>query len=172
MGEVAKALFATSTPDWVAAAAIMDATENVAVLSDIKNAAGAVKAVRNLIEAEKMGKIVGTVGHAMASVGTFLEAIGWSNILFLAADIAITIIVHNIVEAYARKLRNRQAIMLMPLKYQGLPFTAGINGSQGMIIGSQPSAVDKYLTSGFLGNINQLAGIQVDYDNSDVRSPW
>ncbi|MCW4012306.1 MAG: hypothetical protein NWF07_04855, partial [Candidatus Bathyarchaeota archaeon] len=60
--------------------------------------------------------------------------------------IGITVVTESLVEMYRRYLRNRQAVILVPLKYHGKPLTAGINGHRGCVYGDSPGTLDKFLT--------------------------
>jgi endonuclease YncB( thermonuclease family) len=161
------ALFAKEAPDWALAKTILSNSDEVAKLKNMKNMAKVIDTANDIVDAAKMGKVAGTVGHIGYSVASFVKAIGYSTIIYAAIDVAITIIAHNVLEAWGRKLRNRQACVVVPVKYQGLPFTAGINGSKGLILGSQPSVYDKWLSdSNFMKTITTILGVEVpDYSN-------
>lgn len=86
----------------------------------------------------------------------------------IALDIAFTIITNNLIERYQRFLKSRQALTIMPLKYRGKEFTAGLEGHAGSVVGDVPSAMDKFLEgTGFaspvMSTVNLLLGVDIDY---------
>jgi hypothetical protein len=73
--------------------------------------------------------------------------------LTLVADLAINWAVETLLEQWRRKKACYQAVLMMPLKYQGREYTAGINGHMGMVVGDKKqSKMDNFLTgAGFDG---------------------
>jgi endonuclease YncB( thermonuclease family) len=59
-------------------------------------------------------------------------------------DVGITIVTDGLVEMYRRYRHNRQAVVLMPLKYRGKEFVAGIKGHRGLIYGEPGGRFDKW----------------------------
>lgn len=67
-----------------------------------------------------------------------------ANIIGLIATAAISIVTETLAEMYRRKKKAMQAVVMVPLWYQGRQFTAGINGHKGMVIGDEPGKWDKF----------------------------
>jgi hypothetical protein len=81
-----------------------------------------------------------------------------ATVPYLAADIALTIIAHNIFEAWTRHLRNMQAVLIIPLTSHGQPLTAGINGHRGCVVGDKPSNNDRFYM-GLEGGLGRVAAL-------------
>lgn len=62
-----------------------------------------------------------------------IKALAASNILWLAAEIAIT---KSVQEYLERKMKNWQVLTVFPMMKNGIVFTAGLNGSKGSVFGS------------------------------------
>jgi endonuclease YncB( thermonuclease family) len=76
------------------------------------------------------------------------------NPLSLAAAIATTWAVETIAEKYRRKKASMQAVLMMPLMYQGRQYTAGINGHKGMVVGDPMGKMDSFMSGMGLDGIN------------------
>jgi hypothetical protein len=59
-------------------------------------------------------------------------------------DIGLTVVCNTLSEYYRRWRHNRHAIMIMPLKYKGKAYTAGINGHRGIIYGEKGGTLDNF----------------------------
>ena len=57
--------------------------------------------------------------------------IGW-----LVAETAVHAVAHSIENAILFKIKNSQALIIFPLKRYGMPYTAGLSGSMGLVYGS------------------------------------
>ncbi|MDK2600692.1 hypothetical protein QO179_24670 [Bacillus stercoris] len=73
-------------------------------------------------------------------------ALGLLNPLAVVASILTSWATETIAEKYRRKKATMQAVMMMPLQYQGKQYTAGINGHKGMVIGDSPGKLDSFLS--------------------------
>ncbi|MBA4293718.1 hypothetical protein C0431_12220 [bacterium] len=83
--------------------------------------------------------------------------IGWAA---MAVEmVAFTIISATVSEFVERWLGTRQAVSIAPMKKSNYPFTAGINGHAGSVIGDDQGAVKSFLGSGFGGVMAALVGI-------------
>jgi hypothetical protein len=68
------------------------------------------------------------------------------------AGLAVSYIAATWAEAFLRNKKARQAVMIMPMKYQQRNFTAGINGYAGSVVGSKPGKMDQfYMGAGYAG---------------------
>ncbi len=108
-------------------------------------------------------------GGATAKYGKYVANI--------AAAVVIECIMDSIGDWLTRTLYNRQACMVMPLRYQGLPLTAGITGSRGLVAGEKPGAYDQFLEKFFGSEVTQtiMAILGADYvppsyDNSEINN--
>jgi hypothetical protein len=132
---------------------------NANVLSEVKTAEKFATWLTKMAEGTSGKVLVGAAARKAIAASSIIEAIGVSNIISFAVFTAIDIIVSNIVEHFALELYNRQAVVLYPVRYQGLPFTAGINGSKGLVSGSEPGKWDKIFTNETAKGIYDMLGI-------------
>jgi hypothetical protein len=109
----------------------------------------------------------GTVAAAIRKTSAFVSKLGVTGLSIvggLAIDATITFITSALIERYTRYLDARQALTILPLKYRGDDFVAGIKGHKGLVAGEAPSAWDKFLsgtgfTSGGVNVIYEMLGI-------------
>lgn len=82
---------------------------------------------------------------------------------FLIEFIILEAISASVTEAISRQLRNRQAVVILPLKQNGIKLTAGIQGHLGCVYGDPISVWDKWTQtwSSWLQWI--LPGVEVNY---------
>lgn len=114
----------------------------------------------------------GLVGKTLSTLGT-LAKFGMKHVVSVAVYIIVYQATMNWLNAAAATLRKRQAIMLMPIEYHGQPFHAGINGTQGMVAGSDPSWLDKTAIHPIMQTLYGAVGIQPpNYDNSEYEIDW
>lgn len=67
--------------------------------------------------------------------------------LAIILDLAVQWGVETLLEQWRRKKACYQAVLMMPLKYQGREYTAGINGHMGMVYGdTQQGKMDNFLS--------------------------
>lgn len=125
--------------------------------SDKASAQEVVKTLENIQEKTKDFRKAKAVTQTM-KLGRFLVS---GTGIGLIAQIGFVIIAHSALEAYSRFIDNRQAVMIYPLQYKGYPFTAGINGHQGCVIGDTPSRMDKFWS----GDANGVTDIAIDILN-------
>lgn len=70
----------------------------------------------------------------------------------IVAGLAVSYAVSTWQEAMRRNKKARQAVMIMPMKYQSRNFTAGINGQKGSVVGTKPGKMDQfYMGAGYGG---------------------
>ena len=74
-------------------------------------------------------KEVNAIGKGARS----MKAVAASNLLWAAAEIVIT---KNATEFIERKMKNWQVLTVFPMMQNGLPLSAGLNGSKGSVFGS------------------------------------
>lgn len=67
-----------------------------------------------------------------------------SFVITAIAEVALTIVAETLAEMYRRKKKASQAVLLVPLSYQGRQLTSGINGHKGMVVGDSPGKWDKF----------------------------
>lgn len=84
-----------------------------------------------------------------------LKYMGPQAVLSLAVDAVVLTLGQSIVEGHNARLRARQCVKIIPLRAGHLPYTAGIKGHQGAVIGDNPSWTDE-LISGLHGAGNAL----------------
>jgi hypothetical protein len=84
-------------------------------------------------------------------VGSFLAG-GVTLGVSVLAGMALSFVVSTWQEAYRRNKKAKQCVMILPMKYQGREFTAGINGYAGSVVGSKPGKMDQfYMGAGYGG---------------------
>ena len=104
--------------------------------------------------------------------------LGPQAIVATVADIALTVLVGNLVEGLSRALAHRQALVLIPLRYHGQALVAGIDGHKGAVMGDSPSRLDKFFAgtgflSGFVGTAYAILGITApDYTTPEVTDTF
>jgi hypothetical protein len=58
----------------------------------------------------------------------------------------------GLTESYRRNKKSRQAVMILPMRYQGRNFMAGLNGVAGAVVGTVPGKMDQfYMGAGYGG---------------------
>jgi endonuclease YncB( thermonuclease family) len=68
------------------------------------------------------------------------------------STMALTYMTKTLIDGMKRKQKARQALMILPLQYQGRNFTAGLNGVQGAVVGTKPGKMDLfYMGAGYGG---------------------
>jgi hypothetical protein len=78
-----------------------------------------------------------------------LKYMGPQAILSLAVDTTILLIGGSLIEGFNNRLKARQCVKILPLMVGSLPYTAGIRGHQGAVIGDDPSWADQLLHGWF-----------------------
>lgn len=112
----------------------------------------------------KTAKLVRTLKGAAAVADVALGVCGG-----ILLDIGVSIVCEGVVEMYRRYRHNRQAVIIMPLKYRGKEYTAGINGHKGLIYGESLGKWDKIFEENWL--IQMFDGIVFEDDrNPGIRS--
>lgn len=126
-----------------------------------KNKGRESKVLNALIKANKTKAVTKTRAVLRAVKGLLTRV--W--VVGIIADVGLSILAHNALEAYSRFKKSRQAVMVFPLTYKGKPWTAGLNGHQGCVIGDDPSRIDKfwdgesgYVTDGVINMLNSWIG--------------
>lgn len=102
------------------------------------NVKGLLYAAENIKDGVKKGK---TAVQFLKVAGTGLMR---STVIGFIASVALTVVTETISEMWRRKKKSHQAVMMVPLQYQGREFTAGINGHRGMVVGDDPGKWDKF----------------------------
>jgi uncharacterized protein YjeT (DUF2065 family) len=95
-----------------------------------------VEGIRKVGKAAKAMRMV----KGLASVTDVALGITGSIIV----EVGVTVITNSLVEAFRRYRHNRQAVTIMPMKYRGKPYVAGINGHRGIIYGEPAGKLDKF----------------------------
>lgn len=142
--------------------AILDSKTDSKVINGIKNVLTAIDKIDDTSDSLKdIGKAAKAVRliKGLASVADIALGVTGSIII----DVGVTYVSNGIVETYRRYRHNRQAVVLMPLKYRGKPYTAGINGHKGLIYGEPGGRLDKWFDSSFVQIID---GILFDEDKN------
>ncbi|WP_067923515.1 glucosaminidase domain-containing protein [Alicyclobacillus shizuokensis] len=88
----------------------------------------------------------GLVGAEM-----FAGPIGW--IAILVETMAMSLLTATVGEFLKRFLFTRHACLVMPLKKEGIEFTAGLNGHKGSVVGDSPDMWQSLLTNGVASTI-------------------
>lgn len=89
-------------------------------------------------------------GSAVFKTGLGLvKAIGMSNIITIALQVAFSVATEGLFEMWRRKKQNTQCVTIFPLQYRGSELVAGINGHQGAVYGDLPSKADLVYKSNF-----------------------
>lgn len=65
-------------------------------------------------------------------------------VLQLIADVFMFTIGQSLMEGWNARMRARHAVKIIPLRVGDIPYTAGIKGHQGAVIGDEPSIVDEF----------------------------
>lgn len=129
------------------------------------------KPKKGMGSAWRMRRTVASIKEVTNSLQDGAQAIKWisrgATLLTVANPVALlaTAIggwaVESIAEKYRRKKATMQAVLVMPLMYQGRQYTAGINGHKGMVVGDKAGKVD-----------NLLSGAGLDGKNDGGMSEW
>ncbi len=125
--------------------------------------------------------------RALTTGVRILKYMGPQAIISLAVDTSIAIIAGSLIQGHNARLRARQCVRIIPLMARGsIPYTAGIKGHQGAVIGDSPSWADE-LISGLHGSskalpewlstsflyFNALNGIELpEYGRTEVDQKW
>ncbi len=80
---------------------------------------------------------------SLLRIGGLATSVTTAGISVLAT-MALTLLTQTLSEKYRRMKKSRQAVMIMPLQYQGRAFTAGLNGSAGAVVGTNPGKMDQF----------------------------
>jgi len=108
------------------------------------------------------------------AAGALATGLAGSAVVALLPEIIITatlsLLTDSMFDAYSRYKKNRQAVIIMPLKSYGHDLVAGIKGHQGCVVGDSPSKIDKFYegkNGGFSGVVikalNFLSGNDQSY---------
>lgn len=131
-----------------AAGKVFSEAEKAKILADA--ASEARKAKQALI----LNKLTEAVQNSITGI-RLLKYMGPQALLSLAVDAAILLIGNSFIEGHNARLRARQCAKIIPLRAGEIPYTAGIKGHQGAVIGDNPSWVDE-LISGLHGVQNDV----------------
>ena len=83
--------------------------------------------------------------------------VGWAA---MAVEmVAFTLISATVSEFIERYLGTRQAVSIAPMKKSNYPYTAGINGHAGSVVGDDQGIVRSFLATGFGGFMAAMVGI-------------
>jgi endonuclease YncB( thermonuclease family) len=131
---------------WAKAGDIVGDTGKALTKKELKALKAAAGATENMLKVAKVGgkslKYVGKIGGFLARD---------TPLTFIAAMI-IDLGAEGISEAYRRKKAALQAVLMMPVTYQGRQYTAGINGHKGMVVGDAMGKLDSFYSGmGFNG---------------------
>ena len=133
--------------------------EALKVANGLDDAADLAKAMRTIKTTSKVISFAKTT-EKLASVIKVVSCLGGIAGIAIETilEVSVEIGVRCLVEAYKRYRKTRQAIMIFPIKYRGLNFTAGIRGHRGAVYGGSMSSVDKifYDPNGY-----SLAGVNI-----------
>jgi hypothetical protein len=102
----------------------------------------AVKSAAGVIE-----NVLKGVGGGSKVLGSFMKVGGFlleDNIFTGIATAIFSTAAEGVAENWRRKKALIQAVMMMPVHYQGRQYTAGINGHKGMVIGDSMGKLDSY----------------------------
>lgn len=87
------------------------------------------------------------------------------------------IIMGSIIDSFNARLKARQVVRIYPLYSAGYPFTAGIRGHQGAVVGDDPSWSDKLLMNWLEGGVQpdrsyaaNVVGIVANFSGIEVPS--
>jgi len=106
---------------------------------------------------------------------------GPQAIVSLAIDVAWFTIGNSLLQGFNARLAARQSVKIIPLRAGRLPYTAGIKGHQGAVIGDQPGFYDNLITQALDPSVNSnciswlatFQGVDVPkYGINDVDQQW
>jgi hypothetical protein len=118
---------------------IMD-TGKIATKAEFKAIKGAAGIIENTVKGVSVGeKVVDSLGK----VGGFL--MGKTPLSAIAETVMYTA-GEGASEWWRRNKALQQAVLLMPVTYQGRQYTAGINGHKGMVVGDSMGKYDSFLS--------------------------
>ena len=118
------------------------------IMEIIKKAGGEISKIKDTSFAARVAKTILSVGSKIknfagitSAAGSLFTGIAASGIVMPllaigAMSIGFSIIGNYISNTLHRTLKNLQAMQIFPLKKNGIPFTAGVMGSQGFVYGS------------------------------------
>jgi spore germination cell wall hydrolase CwlJ-like protein len=93
----------------------------------------------------KAGKVLAKgATEAPAKIGKAAMSAG--KIGFIVEAVVLEAICSGIGEMFGRNFRNREAVIMLPLKQKGINLTAGINGHMGCVYGEAKSAWDQWIS--------------------------
>ena len=124
--------------------------------SGIDTATDAGKAWR---KAGKTAKLMRTLKGAAVAADIALGLTG-----MILVEVGITVLTRSIPEMYRRWRNRRQAVVIMPLKYRGRPYTAGVNGHKGLVYGEPSGRWDKWFEDNWVVQI--IDGLLFDEDKN------
>lgn len=134
-------------------------------------------AYRNASKIAKKGLTVGSkvTAKGLRALTVRMSAKTVANLASFGLSLYLTVITENILEMYRRYLQTRQALVLIPLRYRGKNFVAGIDGHRGSVIGDTPSKLDRFFEGhGFAGDLisvlnTWVVGTDIDYSPPTIE---
>lgn len=103
-----------------------------------------INATTDLIKAATTTKFMSSIRSLKYGISLAKYA-GPQALFSLVWDATIGIIGSSFIQGYNSRLLARQSLKIFPLKVNGIPFTAGIKGHQGAVIGDNPSWGDELI---------------------------
>lgn len=92
-------------------------------------------------------KLTSMVGNVLTKTSV------WGIILSVVIDVATA----SLVEMWTRRKQDAECVKIIPLQYKGSPFTAGINGHKGAVVGDNPSLQDRFMQAEFFGDDKEIS---------------
>lgn len=128
---------------------LVDEAGKILSKSDAKVIQKAAGVIENSMKAITGG---GKVVESLQKVGGFMLEDNPATFIVMTA---LQMAGESIAEWYRRKKALLQAVMMMPISYQGREYTAGITGHKGMVVGDSMGKYDSFLSGmGFDGKSN------------------
>ena len=137
------------------------ATDSV---TTVKAAAAAASVADDAVAASKAVVAVTSTATKKGLLARTVSVILPASIPALVIDIGISFLVASLVDKFERYLDSRQAVVIMPLRYRGKNFVAGIKGHKGLVAGEAIGSWDKFwagtgFASGFMSTVYMFMGI-------------
>jgi len=118
---------------------------------------GAIEAAKNAV---KQVDLLGALGHDAKKASTALRIgslVGPQFLLAAAKEIIWMCLGESVVSTINYRLKARQVVTIYPLFSGGVPYTAGILGHAGAVVGDEPGWIDQWIEKDGWGQLLSLS---------------
>lgn len=131
--------------------------------------AGAIESAKNAV---KQLDFLGSLGHDAKKASTALRIgslVGPQFLLAAAKEIIWMCIGESVVNTIEYRLKARQVVTIYPLFSGGVPYTAGILGHAGAVVGDEPGWIDQWISKDKWGQNLSIACAFFGIDIPDTK---